>query len=151
MPLNYLYCGLIRSALPNARIVHVSRRPMAACYSIYKTLFKDGYPFSYDLEELGRYYAGYRRLMNHWLTSMPESIHQVSYERLVGDPRAEVSRLLDFCGLDWEEASLDFNLYGTSVQQWRHHEAQLEGLRRQLIEAGLTDVEAARGSPSVTA
>jgi hypothetical protein len=99
---------------------------------------------------------------------MPESIHQVSYERLVGDPRAEVSRLLDFCGLDWEEACLDFHrnpaptmtasavqvrqpLYGTSVRQWRHHEAQLEGLRRQLIEAGLTDVEAARGSPSVTA
>jgi Flp pilus assembly protein TadD len=168
MPLNYLYCGLIRSALPNARIVHVSRRPMAACYAIHKTLFKDGYPFSYDLEELGRYYAGYRRLMNHWLTSMPESIHQVSYERLVGDPRAEVRRLLDFCGLDWEEACLDFHrdpaptmtasaaqvrqpLYGTSAQHWRHYEAQLEGLRRQLIEAGLTDVEAARGSPSVTA
>ncbi|HEY4446577.1 MAG TPA: sulfotransferase, partial [Steroidobacteraceae bacterium] len=66
MPLNYLYCGLIRRALPNAKIVHVSRRPMAACYAMYKTLFKDGYPFSYDLGEIGHYYVGYRRLMDHW-------------------------------------------------------------------------------------
>jgi Tfp pilus assembly protein PilF len=158
MPLNYLYCGLICRALPNARIIHVSRRPMAACYALYKTLFKEGYPFSYDLEQLGRYYVSYRRLMNHWLMSMPNSIHQVSYERLVEDPRGEVSRLLDFCGLSWEDACLDFHrnpaptmtasavqvrqpLYTTSIQQWRHYGPQLEGLRQQLIAAGLSDVE----------
>ena len=66
MPLNYLYCGLIRRALPAARLVHLTRHPMAVCYAMYKTLFKDGYPFSYDLSEIGRYYLGYRRLMAHW-------------------------------------------------------------------------------------
>lgn len=158
MPLNYLYCGLIGRALPNAKIVHVWRRPMAACYAIYKTLFKDGYPFSYDLEELGRYYAGYRRLMNHWLITMPGAIHEVSYERLVADLHGEAKRLLDFCGLPWEEACADFQnnpapsttasaaqvrqpLYGSSVSQWRHYQPQLEGLRQQLIAAGVSGVE----------
>src|ERR1039457_852049 len=59
MPLNYLYCGLIRRALPSARIVHVSRSPMAACYAMYKTLFEDAYPFSYALAEIARPYLGY--------------------------------------------------------------------------------------------
>jgi hypothetical protein len=160
MPLNYLYCGLIQRALPNARILHVSRGPMAACYAIFKTLFKDGYPFSYDLEELGRYYVGYRRLMDHWMATAADAIHEVSYERLVGDLRGETGRLLDFCDLAWEDSCLDFHrnpsptttasaaqvrqpLYDSSLHQWRHYERQLEGLRRQLIAAGIRNVESA--------
>lgn len=154
MPLNYLYCGLIRRALPNARIVHVRRQPMAACYAIYKTLFQDGYPFSYDLQELGRYYIAYRRLMRHWSETLPGAIHELRYEDLVAEPDRQIRRLLDFCGLDWEAACTDFHtntaptttasavqvrrrLYSTSVAQWRNYATQLAPLQEQLQAAGI--------------
>ena len=154
MPLNYLYCGLIRRALPNARIVHVTRHPMASCYAMFKTLFKDGYPFSYDLDDVGRYYLGYRRLMDHWRKTMPAVIYDISYERLVRDQQGESRRLLAACGLEWEDGCLEFHrnptvtttasasqvrrpIYDSSLQQWRHYENQLAGLRRQLQTAGI--------------
>jgi tetratricopeptide (TPR) repeat protein len=154
MPLNYLYCGLIQRALPNARIVHVTRQPMAACYAIYKTLFKDGYPFSYDFAELAQYYAAYRRLMRHWEATLPGRIHQVSYEALVADQIGATRRLLDFCDLAWENACAEFHqnpaptttasavqvrrrIYDTSVSQWRNYEKQLAPLRAHLVAAGV--------------
>ena len=155
MPLNYLYCGLIQRALPGARIVHVSREPMAACYAMYKTLFKDGYPFSYDFAELAQYYGAYRRLMQHWHETMPGAILEVQYEALVADPDGQTRRLLSFCGLEWEARCGDFHLnpaasmtasaaqvrqplYNTSVSQWRHYERQLTPLRDQLKAAGIS-------------
>ena len=155
MPLNYLYCGLIRRALPNAKIVHVARRPMAACYAMYKTLFKDGYPFSYDLGEIGRYYVGYRRLMDHWQATMPAVIYPLSYEALVADQLGETRRLLDFCGLEWEDSCVEFHrnpqptttasaaqvrrpLYDSSVSQWRHYAAELAELSGLLSAAGIS-------------
>jgi Flp pilus assembly protein TadD len=154
MPLNYLYCGLIQRALPNARIVHVSREPMAACYAIYKTLFKDGYPFSYDVAELAQYYAAYRRLMQHWHATLPGAIFELQYEALVADPDAQTRRLLSFCGLEWQDRCGEFHLnpaasttasaaqvrqplYRTSVSQWRHYERELAPLRDALIAAGV--------------
>jgi tetratricopeptide (TPR) repeat protein len=154
MPLNYLYCGIIHRALPDAKIVHLTRHPMAAGYAMFKTLFKDGYPFSYDLADIGRYYAAYRRLMDHWEAVMPGCIHQVEYERLVADQAGETRRLLDFCGLGWEEACLEFHrnagatttasasqirrpIYDSSVSQWRHYAVQLAPLRDQLTAAGI--------------
>ena len=158
MPLNYLYCGLIHRALPNARIVHVRRSPMAACFAIYKKLFQDGYPFSYDLEELGRYYIAYRRLMDHWTATLPGLIHEVSYEALVADQRPGTQELLAFCGLEWQDACLEFHanpaptttasaaqvrhrLHNNAVSQWRHYASQLEPLRRQLEAAGIDTEE----------
>lgn len=158
MPLNYLYCGLIRRALPGARIIHVHRRPMAACFAIYKKLFQDGYPFSYDLEELARYYIAYRRLMDHWRATLPGFIHEVSYEALVAAQRRETQTLLAFCGLQWQDACLDFHanptpsttasaaqvrhrLYDSAVDQWRNYTTQLEPLRRQLEAAGIDTQE----------
>jgi tetratricopeptide (TPR) repeat protein len=154
MPVNYLYCGLIRRALPNARIVHVARGPLAACYAIYKMLFKDGYPYSYDLWEIAEYYISCRRLMNHWQRTMPGVIHELSYERLVADQPGETRRLLEFCGLEWEDACLDFHLnpaasttasahqvrqpiYQSAVNEWRHYAPQLAGLRAHLEAAGI--------------
>ncbi|HTV80186.1 MAG TPA: sulfotransferase [Steroidobacteraceae bacterium] len=154
MPLNYLYCGLIRRALPRARIVHVRRHPMAACYAMFKTLFQDGYPFSYDLAELGRYYVAYRRLMRHWQATLPGCMLEVSYEALVADQRRETQRLLEFCGLGWEEACMRFHdnaapattasaaqvrrpLYESAISQWRNYARQLEPLRRQLLAADI--------------
>ena len=162
MPLNYLYCGLIRRALPNARIVHVTRHPMASCYAMFKILFKDGYPFSYDLNDIARYYVGYRRLMDHWRQSMPGVIYDISYERLVRDPENESRRLLAACGLEWQRECLEFYrnptatttasasqvrrpIYDSSLTQWRHYEKQLEGLRTQLLAAGIEATELSAG------
>jgi Tfp pilus assembly protein PilF len=154
MPLNYLYCGLIRRALPNAKIVHVIRQPMAVCYAMYKTLFKDGYPFSYDLNDIARYYIAYRRLMDHWNSSMPGAILTMSYETLVEDQLGCTQQLLDFCGLEWQDACAEFHrnstpattasavqvrrpLYNTSVDQWRQYGAHLAPLNDQLSAAGI--------------
>jgi hypothetical protein len=154
MPLNYLYCGLIRRALPNARIVHVSRSPIAACYAMYKTLFEDAYPFSYDLAELAKHYLAYRRLMEHWQLTMPGAIFSLSYEALIADQLGQTRRLLDFCGLEWQQACAQFHqnplatttasavqvrrpIYESSVAQWRHYEAQLADLSRELIGGGI--------------
>lgn len=154
MPLNYLYCGLIRRALPNAKIIHLTRHPMAAGYAMYKTLFKDGYPFSYDLNDIGRYYIGYRRLMAHWQAVMPGAIHELNYERLVADQLGETRKLLEFCDLEWQDACLDFHrnaaatttasasqirrpMYDSSVSQWRHYSTQLAVLGDQLSAAGI--------------
>jgi tetratricopeptide (TPR) repeat protein len=154
MPLNYLYCGLIRRALSGAKIIHVTRHPMAVCYAMYKTLFKNGYPFSYDLGEIARYYIAYRRLMQHWRATMPDAIHELCYESLIADQRGEMRALLRFCGLEWEEACIDFQqnatatttasasqvrrpLYESSVSKWRHYETQLAELSAQLKSAGI--------------
>jgi tetratricopeptide (TPR) repeat protein len=159
MPLNYLYCGLIRRALPNAKIVHVFRSPMAACYAMYKTLFKDGYPFSYDIAEIARYYIGYRRLMDHWQTTLPGVIHSLGYEALVADPLEEIRKLLDFCGLEWQDSCAEFYknpaptttasavqvrrpLYDSSVSQWRHYAEELAELSGLLEAAGISTDEA---------
>jgi tetratricopeptide (TPR) repeat protein len=155
MPLNYLYCGLIRRALPNAKIVHVFRSPMAACYAMYKTLFKDGYPFSYDLAEIARYYIGYRRLMDHWQRTLPGVIHSIGYEALVADPLEEIRALLEFCGLEWQDSCAEFHknpaptttasaaqvrrpLYDSSVSQWRYYAEELAELSGLLNAAGIS-------------
>ncbi|HEY4443614.1 MAG TPA: sulfotransferase, partial [Steroidobacteraceae bacterium] len=137
---------------------HVSRRPMAACYAMYKTLFKDGYPFSYDLGEIGHYYVGYRRLMDHWQRAMPAAIYPLSYEALIADQLGETRRLLDFCGLEWQDACVEFHrnpsptttasaaqvrrrLYDSSVSQWRHYAAELAQLNSLLSAAGMSTDE----------
>ncbi len=154
LPLNYLYCGLILRALPHARIIHLSRHPMAAGYAMFKTLFSEGYPFSYDLDEIAGYIAGYRRLMVHWRSVLPQAIYSVTYEDLVVDFAGEMQRILQFCGLPWHDgcAHPDRNaaaetsasaaqvrrpLYSDSLNQWRHYEGQLEPLRQQLSKAGV--------------
>ena len=154
MPLNYLYCGLIKRALPQARLIHVVRHPMAVCYAMYKTLFKDGYPFSYDLAEMARYYLGYRRLMAHWQAILPHQIYELSYESLIADQIGETRKLLAFCGLEWQQACAQFQdnpaasttasaaqvrrpMYDSSVSQWREYAVQLAGLREQLETANI--------------
>lgn len=154
MPINFMYCGLIRKALPRARILHLVRDPMDACYAIYKTLFNQAYFFSYDLQELAAYYATYHRLMRHWHAVMPGAILDVHYEDLVRDSDGQARRVLDWCGLEWRDAVLapEGNeqpaltasaaqvrepIYSTSIQKWRRYEAGLEPLRQQLAAAGI--------------
>jgi tetratricopeptide (TPR) repeat protein len=154
MPLNYLYLGLIRRALPKAKIIHVSRKPMAAGYAMYKMLFQDGYPFSYDLSELGQYYVAYHRLMNHWRKVLPGAIYDLAYEDLVADQAGETRKLLQHCGLEWQDACANFHLnaaaattasasqvrqpiYTESVSQWRHYAQELNELSGVLRAGGV--------------
>ena len=153
LPLNYLYAGLIRRALPRARIVALEREPMDSCYAMYKTLFTGAYPFSYDLDDLGRYYTAWQRLMRHWRAALGDALLVIRYEELVTDQEAMTRRLLAHCGLPWQAACLDFHsssgavltasavqvrspLYGTSVGKWRHYQQQLRPLARHLVPGG---------------
>jgi len=154
LPFNFLYCGLIHRALPNAKIIHMTRDPMDTCYAVYKTLFGQAYPFSYDLEELATYFIAYRKLMDHWHSVMPGLILDVAYEDVVANTELQARRLTEYCGLDWESECLDFHtakqasttasavqvrqpVYSSSVQKWRHYEEQLAPLKLRLTDAGL--------------
>ena len=154
MPLNFLYAGLIHLALPGARIINLQRHPLDTCYAIYKTLFQDAYPFSYDLQELGHYYVAYHRLMQHWQEVMPGVIHTVQYEELVRDTEAQSRALLAFCGLPWQEQCLRFYdnpdasttasasqvrlpVYASSVGRWRDYREELQPLITILGQAGI--------------
>jgi len=157
-PLNYLYIALIALSLPEAAIVHVRRRPMEVCFAMYKTLFRMGYPFSYDLSDLGRYYIAFDRLMSHWRTLLPGKFFEIDYENLVADQESETRRLLAHCSLPWDERCLSFHesdrpvatasaaqvrqpIYATSVGLWRRYEKQLAPLADTLRRGGI-DVEA---------
>lgn len=154
MPLNYLYVGLIHLALPNAKIINLKRNPLDTCYAIYKQLFVDAYPFSYDLEELGRYFVAYHQLMEHWNAVLPGVVHTVEYEKLVGDIETESRRLLEFCDLDWQPQCLKFYenreasttastvqvrqpVYQSSVGKWRDYEKQMQPVVEILQQAGV--------------
>jgi tetratricopeptide (TPR) repeat protein len=154
-PTNFFYCALILRAFPHAHIVHVTRRPLAACYAIYKTRFDAGFPFAYDLDELADFYAGYRRLMAHWHRVLPERILDLAYEDIVGAQEATTQRLLEYLELPFEPACLDFHLspepttnrasslqvrqplYDTSVDLWKNYSAELAPLRARLENAGI--------------
>lgn len=155
-PFNFLYCGLIRKAFPKARILHLVRQPMDACYAVFKTLFSKAYYYSYDLGELAEYYAGYRRLMDHWHELMPGAIMDVSYEELVSDPARVSKSIADFVGIAWSDRLVevqDFEaasstasaaqarepIHTGSVGLWRHYENELEPLKRKLLAAHLID------------
>lgn len=155
MPLNFLYVGLIATALPNARIIRLERHPVDTCFSVFKQLFVDAYPFSYDLDELARYYVGYRTLMTHWETVLPGRIHTVRYESLVADVESEARAALAWCGLDWDPACLSFHenrtaattasavqvrqpVYDRSVGRWRKNERELKPLIDHLATSGIS-------------
>lgn len=158
LPFNFRYCGLIHQALPNAKIVHLTRDPLDTCYAVFKTLFINAYHYSYQLDELAQFYVAYRRTMAHWHAVMPGVICDVSYEDLVGDPPAQCRRLLDWCGLPWQDDVLDFHrsrvasttasaaqvrkpIYASSVRKWRNFSQQLQPVVRRLAAAGLVDAE----------
>lgn len=154
LPYNFLYCGYIQAALPNAKLIHLTRHPLDACYAVYKTLFFGAYSFSYDLDELASYYISYHRHMAHWRAVMPGRILDVSYEELVQEPQAQVRRIIDWCGLPWEASVLDFHrqerpsmtasamqvrrpVYLDSIGSWRRAEARFAPLKARFEAAGI--------------
>ena len=149
MPANFSHVGFIRQVLPHAKIIDARRDPMATCVANYRQLFAQGKNQSYDLEELGDYYVDYVRTMAHWDEVMPGVVLRVQYEDVVNDFETQVRRILDHCGLPFEEACLDYHksarpvntasaeqvrepIYRSGLDYWRHYEPYLDELREAL-------------------
>lgn len=156
LPLNYLHLGAIHRALPRARIVLVSRAPIDCCFAMYRTLFGDAYPFTYDFEDLARYYAAYSSLIAHWRGTCGDAIHEVHYEELVNEPGRVGAALADACGLEWRDSAIEVErnatvcltqsaaqvrrpIYRSSSGSWRHYRTQLEPLIAALSNHGIKD------------
>jgi tetratricopeptide (TPR) repeat protein len=150
LPPNFWIAGFIRKALPQARIVHMARAPMQLCFSNWRAMFGDSYPYSYEQQSLAAHHARYLRLMRHWHQAMPGVIHDVDYAALVADPQATLRAAMAHLGLDFDAALLDEGLDAgpsatlSSAQvraplsdrhrdDWQRYAAQLEPLRK-LIE-----------------
>ncbi|WP_441004116.1 tetratricopeptide repeat-containing sulfotransferase family protein [Pseudocolwellia agarivorans] len=149
MPNNFLHIGLIKLILPNAKIIDARRSPMACCFSGFKQLFAEGQDFSYNLEDIGRYYQAYLKLMAHWEKVLPDFVLTVNHEDVVEDLDKEVRRILDFCGLEFEQSCIDFHktkrniktpsseqvrqpIYKSATEQWRYFEEHLTPLKNVL-------------------
>ena len=150
MPSNYYFLGLVHLALPNAKIIHSMRDPVDTCVSCFSKLFSAEQHHTYDLAELGRYYARYQRLMAHWRRVLPPgSFLDVRYEDVVADLEGQARRIIAYCGLPWDERCLSFHqterpvrtasatqvrqpIYRSAVGRWRVYENELEPLLRAL-------------------
>ena len=132
MPNNFRHVGLIHLMLPAAKIIDARREPMACCFSNFKQLFASGQPFTYSLEDIGRYYRLYVRLMQHWDSVLPGRVLRVQHEDVVGDLEGSVRRMLDFLGLPFEEACVEFH-----KTERRVHTASSEQVRRPINREGV--------------
>ena len=149
MPNNFRHIGLINMILPNAKIIDARRGAMGCCFSGFKQLFAEGQEFTYGLEEVGQYYTDYVQLMDHWDNVLPGKILRVRYEEVVADLETQVRRLLDYCGLPFEEACLNFHqteravrtasseqvrqpIFKSGVDQWENFSEFLDPLRKKL-------------------
>ena len=154
LPFNYLYLGFIAKAYPHARIIHLKRHPLDACFAMYKQIFTWAYKYSYTLKGLGRYYVAYNRLCNHWREVLGDRLIEVEYESLVADQERQTRVLLEKLGLDFEEACLNFDqnitasttassvqvrekIHTRSVNRWKNFERQLQPLKEYLENAGI--------------
>jgi predicted Zn-dependent protease len=149
MPNNFLNLGLLHLILPNAKVIDARRHPLGCCFSCFKQHFARGQNFSYGLEDIGRYYHDYVQLMAHFDAVLPGRVHRVFYEQMIDDTEGEVRRLLDYCGLPFEESCLRFYeneravrtasseqvrqpIFRDGVDQWRHYEPWLGPLKQAL-------------------
>ena len=108
-PLNFRWIGFIKILFPNSKIIHCKRDPKNNCLSIYKNLFEGGLNFAYDQEDLVRYYKEYENLMLFWKTKFKDSIFEIEYENLVNNNQDEIKKIINFCGLEWEDKCLAFH------------------------------------------
>ena len=149
MPNNFFHIGLIKLILPNAKIIDARRHPMACCFSGFKQLFGEGQEFSYGLPEIGNYYRQYVKLMDHWDDVLPDFVLRVNHEDVVDDLETQVRRILDFCGLEFEQSCVEFHktersirtpsadqvrqpIYRTGLDQWKNFEPWLGPLKDAL-------------------
>ena len=149
MPNNFRHIGLIKLILPNAKIIDARREPMACCFSGFKQLFAEGQDFTYSLEDIGHYYRDYVSLMDHWDKVLPGSVLRVQHEDVVADLEGQVRRLLGYCGLEFEQACVDYHqtersvrtpsseqvrqpIFTDALEQWRNFETHLSPLKQAL-------------------
>ena len=132
MPNNFAHIGLIKLILPNAKIIDARRHPMSTCFSGFKQLFANGQSFTYGLENIGRYYLDYIRLMDHWHEVLPEQVLTVNYEQVVNDFENQVRRILAYCGLEFEATCLEFYNNERAVNT-----ASSEQVRQPIYHKGL--------------
>jgi tetratricopeptide (TPR) repeat protein len=154
LPLNFRLLPLILAALPNARVVHVRRSPMDACFASFKQLFADAYPHSYEQGEMARHHARYYALMSDWRERFGERYYEVDYEAVAADPEPHARALIEFLRLPWEDACLEFYrqrgavttasvvqvreaAHTRSVGRWRRYEAQLQPMVNELRSLGI--------------
>ena len=159
MPNNFRHIGLIQLILPNAKIIDARREPMACCFSNFKQLFAQGQEFTYSLEDIGRYYRTYLDLMRHWDEVLPGRVLRVQHEDVVDNLEGEVRRILDYCGLPFEAACVNFHQTARSVRTpsseqvrqpifrdgldaWTHFAPWLQELKRALGDAVTTYAKA---------
>jgi tetratricopeptide (TPR) repeat protein len=151
MPANFMHLGIMTSMFPQATFIHCRRNPMDTCLSCYFAKFLREMDFSFRLEDIGAYYRGYRRLMDHWRKVLPVFMLEIDYEELISDQEAVSRRIIARCGLEWDNACLAFHkterpvatasqwqvrqpVYRTSVERWRRYEPFLGPLRAALGE-----------------
>ena len=165
MPGNWMYTGLIHLILPNAKIIDIRRKPMAAGFALFKMNFGDGVGHSYDQEDIARYYRAYADLMAHFDTVLPGRVHHIQYETLVDDTDAEIRRLIDYCGLPFEEDCLRYweteraiqtpsseqvrqPIFKGAVDQWMHYAEWLAPMREAFGEL-VVEEDASCGEPAL--
>lgn len=159
-PFNFLYIGLIKLIFPNARIIHCQRDPRDTCLSIFFTGFEYSNPFYTRLVDIGNYYLQYRRIMRHWEKIFPSDVLNVNYESLVSDQEGESRRIIEYCGLQWNDACLEFHkterpvdtpsdwqvrqpIYTHSVGRWRNYENYITELL-EVLEPELSSPQNAK-------
>ena len=142
MPNNFPSIGFLHLILPNAKIIDARRHPLDCTLSCYRQLFAKGQTFVYDLTDIGEYFLEYQRVMDHWHEVLPDRVLTVQYEDMVTDFDRQARRLLDYCGLPWEDACANFHeterpvrtasaqqvrlpIYAKSINFWRNYEAHL--------------------------
>ena len=149
MPQNFMHLGYISLLFPQARIIHCTRNALDTCLSCYFQNFSVVHTYTFDLEDLGHCYNGYRKLMKHWQGVLDIPVHEIRYESLITEPEREIAALLKSCGLDWESGCLDFHqnrrtvatasygqvrrpLYSKSMGRWKNYEKHLGRLMEVL-------------------
>lgn len=132
MPNNFRHIGLIHLILPNAKIIDARRAPLDCCWSAFKQLFAEGQEFTYGLSEIGKYYADYVRLMDHWDAVLPGTVLRVQHEDVLTDLEGQVRRMLDYVGLPFDPACLAFHRTDRAVRT-----ASSEQVRRPINRAGV--------------
>jgi len=153
-PMNFMLIGFIAKAFPKAKIIHVTRSPADTCFAVFKQLFGEIYPHSYDQREMAEHYVMYNDLMKHWHNIMPGKILDVAYEDIVADNDNQARRLIEHIGLDWEDSCNSFEdnhsavvtasaaqvrekIHNRSVGRWKNYEAQLSPSLDILKSAGI--------------
>lgn len=149
MPNNFRHLGMIKLMLPNAKVIDARRHPMSCCFSGFKQLFAEGQEFSYSLDSIGRYYRSYVELMQHWDDVLPGFVLRVQHEDVLDDLETQVRRMLDFCGLPFEQSCVDYHqteravrtpsseqvrqpIFDSAREQWQNYAEHLSPLEQAL-------------------